>query len=694
MSVSRRDFLKVSSWSGLGLILGFHLPDDLALLAEPSLQGDGLFVPNAYLRISQDNLVTVIVHRSEMGQGVQTTIPMIVADELDADWSTIRVEQAPADRKYGDQVTGGSVSISSSYGTLRGAGAMARAWLVAAAAAMWSVDAESCRTENGMVIHDASGQQATYGQLVQIALTLPAPERNAVKLKTPEEFRFIGTRKGSINGPEFVTGKAKFASDIQLPGMLVAVVARCPVFGGKLASFDAARAQTVAGVRQVMEIPTGVAVVADSTWAAIKGRDALDITWDNGQFADLDSESIRQMAMDAIEQQAADNRDTVVGAATVVDALYEAPFLAHAAMEPMVCVADVRDDGCDVWAPTQDRQSAKSRAQSASHVSGEVNVHVPLVGGAFGRRIRVDYVEEAVRISAAVGAPVKVVWTRDDDIQHDFYRPASCHRMRASLDADGTPVTWEHYVASQGIGGSSDITQGTAVPYRIGKKNVRATGLSLPVPVGYWRSVFNTQNAYINECFLDEVAAASGQDPYEFRMALLDDTAPIKPVLKLAAEKADWGAPLPDGWGRGIACHSTWGATHVAQVAEVSISEAGELRVHRVVCALDCGTAVNPDMIEAQMEGGIAFALTSLLYGEITLKNGAVQQSGFNNYKLLRINEMPVVEVYILPSTGAPKGIGEMGNPPATPAIINAVYALTGKPIRRLPLTAEDLKRE
>ncbi len=685
--LSRRDFFKVSAGVGAGLVLGFALPPRVRPFETAAAQTAGEFIPNGFIRIAPDNTITLIAHRSEMGQGVQTAIPMILADELDADWSQIRIEQAPADRAYGDQVTGGSVSISGAYLTLRQAGAAARAMLVGAAAAAWGVDPAECRTELSQVIHDSSGRRLTYGELAEAAALLPVPGRRDLRMKDPSEFRIIGTRKGQVDNPAYVTGKAVYASDVRLPGMLHAAVARCPVFvGGKLASLDSSAAEAVPGVRAVIEISNGVAVVAESTWAAWMGRDALQITWDEGPNAALDDDSIRARLLEALgELEPAQPEGEIV---RYVEALYELPYLAHTTMEPMTCVADVTAGRCEVWAPTQDRQSAARVARNASG-AGEVIVHVPPIGCGSGRRLEVDYVQEAVEISRAVGAPVKLFWPREDDLQHDYYRPGSLHRMRAGLNADGLPVTWEHHIAAQGIhgGGVVDGAQGIAYNFR---QQVRGHPVQLPIPVGYWRAVFNNNNAFANECFLDEIAAETGRDPLELRLALLAEDAPLRAVLEKAAAEAGWGSPLPDGRFRGLACHSTWGATHVAHVVEVSVS-GGEFKVERVVSAVDCGLPINPDMIEAQIEGGFAFGLNNVLNGRVRFDEGRVTQRGFRNYRLLRHTQMPPVEVHILPRTDNPSGMGEMSGPPSEPAIVNALCAATGRRIRRVPIQAEDL---
>jgi isoquinoline 1-oxidoreductase beta subunit len=655
-NLNRRSFLKLSALGGTGLVLGFRLPDahetDAALagpLVMNMAQAPDEFVPNGYIRIAPDNTVTLIVHRSEMGQGVNTAVPMILADELEADWSTIRTEQAPADRAYGDQVTGGSQSISSSYLTLRIAGAAARAMLVTAAAQTWGVDVTECYAENGAVIHKPTGDTLTYGELAETAATLPVPESGEYNLKDPADFRLIGTPMGNINNLDFVTGKAVYASDIQLPGMLVAVLARCPVNGGSAESFDASEAEAVPGVRHIVEIGGNIAVVADNTWAALRGREALQITWDEGRNATVNTDEMRQ---------AVGERYTPGDDPNELEAVYEVPYLAHATMEPMVCVADVREDSCEVWAPSQDRQGAAQTARMASGVSPDaIRIHVPLIGGGFGRRLEEDYVAEAVRISRAVGAPVKVFWTREDDMKNDFYHPFSLNHRRKRIDPPG--VT-----------------------------SARSAG-AFGLPTGAWRSVENFPEAFANECFIDEFAVATGQDLLETHLQA-NSREEHQAVIQLAAEKAGWGTPLPEGWGRGIAMHSTFGVTHVAMVAEVSV-EAGTVRVHRVVCAVDCGLVVNPDTVKAQMEGGIAFGLTAGLHGEITIENGRVQQSNFHDYPLLTIAEMPTVEVYIVENDRRPTGVGEMGVPPIVPAVFNAIFDATGKRVRHIPVRPEDL---
>jgi isoquinoline 1-oxidoreductase beta subunit len=651
-ALSRRGFIKASALTTGGLVLGFFVgctTEEIAEAAvvnvsptatEPPAQAPD-FEPNAYLIIRPDGSVTVLVHRSEMGQGVNTSVAMIVAEELDADWESISVMQAAADPVYGNQVTGGSQSISSSYDNLRMAGATARLMLVRAAAAMWGVSPESCSTEKGTV---RSGDQVlAYGELASAAAELPAPQREEVELKEPDDFTIIGTSKSLIDTPQYVNGSATFASDMVLEGMLYAVIARSPVVGGKVISFDASAADAVDGVEQVFEVEHGVAVLATSTWAALEGRDALEITWDDGS-ADLSTESIREAVENQTRLRGEDD--------STMEAVYEVPYLAHAAMEPMTCVAHVQADRCDVWAPTQDRQSAKRAAAAVSGLlPDDVFIHVPLIGGGFGRRLQVDYVEEAVEISALAGRPVKLFWSREDDIQHDYYHPFNLNYRRADLDT----LSITNAYSSEAYG----------------------------LQTGAWRSVSEFNDAFATNCFQDEVAAKVGLDPYELRMRILNERQ--QGILQLAAEKAGWGLPLPEGHAHGIAVHSTFGVTHVAQIAEVSIEE-GEILVHRVTCAVDCGRVVNPDTVIAQMEGGIIYGMTAALYGMITIEAGQIQQSNFHDYRLVGMREAPVIDVHILETDHSPTGIGEMGVPPIAPAIANAVFALTGDPIRKLPL--------
>jgi isoquinoline 1-oxidoreductase beta subunit len=676
ITLSRREFLKVSAAAGTGLLISIYLsgcedsptatpePTESATVApeptaipEPTITSEPTvqLEPNAFLRIVSTGAVTIILHKCELGQGVGTTLPMIVAEELDADWSKVSVEQVRVDDIVGKPRTSGSDSTQDLYQPLRWAGAAARTMLVAAAAQTWDVEPETCYTENGAVIHQPTDQRLTYGELVETAATLSVPRGGNVVLKDPKDFRLIGTSVPRFENTKIVDGSAVYGIDVHIPGMLCAAVARCPVFDGSVAEADASQVGAVPGIQRVVQINSGVAVVADSTWAALQGRRALQVAWNEERNADLSSESIRQSLAERVSPPD-DTND-----ANRLEAIYEMPFLAHVTPEPMNCVADVREDSCEVWAPTQNLEDTKLRTVMLTGLSRDaVRVHVPMIGGGFGRRLETDYVEEAVRISKAISAPVKVTWTREDDMQHDFYHPYSYHHISANLDEPNRLTMRSHE--------------------------------SRDIPTGAWRAATNIAPAFVEECFMDEVATALNRDPYELRMEL-PRYQQLYATLELAATKAEWGTPLPDGWGRGIACWSTWDVTPTAVVLEVSIDDDRTVRVHRAVGAIECGIVINPDIVKAQVEGGIVMGLTAALKGEITLKNGRVQQSNFYDYPLLRFDEMPTIEVYIVPSDRDPSGVGEMGVPPTPPALLNAVFAATGKRIRKLPVRPEDLRQ-
>jgi isoquinoline 1-oxidoreductase beta subunit len=610
------------------------------------------WAPDIYLELDQNGILTVTAFRSEMGQGVRTALAMLVAEELDVEWSAVRIKQAPADRKYGNQVTGGSTSISTYYGVVRQAGATARQMLMNAAADAWDVDATQCKTEKGFVFHPDGQQNIFYGNLVQAASEQEKP--GEVKVKESSQYKIVGTGIGHWDAPQFVTGKAIFGLDVRLPGMLFAAVARCPVFGGNVSSYDESATLAVPGVKQVVKIKSGVAVVAENSWAAIRGRDALKVAWNEGSNATLSSEGLIADVMEKLPRPGSIPANSI-------EAIYRIPYEAHATMEPMNCTAYVHDSKCEVWAPTQSPQEAQSGAAMGLDGISQNNiiVNVPLIGGGFGRRLKSDYVQEAAQISQAINAPVQVVWTREDDIQHDYYHPMALQYFQAALE---------------------DI--------RIPSGRIIS---SWEVPTGPWRSVDEFTKAYGEQCFIDEMAAALNRDPLDLRLELYQQNKRAIGVIKLAAEKANWGEPMPDSYGRGIAYFATFGVTPVAHVIEVSVGEDRDVRVHRVVCAVDCGQVVNPDNVAAQMEGGIAFGLTAALKAEATLKDGRIQQSNFHDYPILRLDEMPVIEVYIVPSVSAPSGIGEMGVPPVAPAVANAVFAATGKRIRHIPIRPEDL---
>ena len=701
--VTRREFLQTATVAGAGLVIGFHLPAG----GRRGVSYPAPFAPNAWLRIRPDESVLVIVDRSEMGQGVTTSLPMLLAEELEADWSKIKIESAPADKAYinpmfGMQGTGGSTSVRAAYTPLRKAGAAAREMLVTAAAETWGVDKSECRAEKGAVIHTPSKRRLTYGKLTAKAATVPLP--HDVPLKDPKDWKLLGTRVSRLDTPPKVNGSAEFGIDVQAPGLLIGVIARSPVFGGKVKSFDPTKAKAVPGVRQVVQISTGVAVVADGYWPAKKGRDALDITWDEGQTANVSSASISELFAKNVEQVGAvarhdgDAQGALPGAASKVEAVYELPFLAHATMEPMNCTAHVRADGVDIWAPTQFQTGAQGLGAGIGGVPPEkVKVHTTYLGGGFGRRFELDFIKEALETSKAAGAPVKVIWSREDDIRNAQYRPANYHKFQAGLDATGQPVAWTQRLVApsilarvfpdtvkNGLDGEA-VEGGVGMPYAIPNVHVDYVLTDTGIPVGFWRSVNNSFNGFAVETFIDELAHAAKKDPYEYRRDLLGKAPRHLGVLNLAANKASWGSPLPAGRARGIAVFKSFD-TYVAQVAEVSVDADGVPHVHRVVCAVDCGPVINPGIVEAQMQSAIVYGLTASLWGEITIDKGQVQQSNFHNYRMLRLAEMPVVEVHIVPSMDSQGGVGEPGTPPIAPAVCNAIFALNGKRIRKLPI--------
>lgn len=700
--LTRRDFLKASFTSGGALLIGAFLDacsptvqqtevptSTIAATATSTSEPAQPFQPNLFIRIDPDGTINLIIHRSEMGQGVRTSLAMILAEELEADWSTLRIEQMDArSENEVNQITSGSGSIRINYDNLREAGAKARQILIAAAAQKWGVTLQECKAEQSAVIQIATGERLGYGELVGIASQL---KLTSASLKDPQEFKFIGKSMPRVDDPDIITGKAVYGIDMRIPGMLYAVVARCPVIGGWVDSFDSTEAESLPGVQTVVQVPSGIAIVAENTWAAIRGRAALDITWNEGANAALSSESIHQTLVDtmneALANEAAANLRTI-------EAVYETPYLAHAPLEPVNCIADVRSDVCELWLPTQNPQAVQGFVRE--RLGMETVVHVLLIGGGFGRKLEVDFALEAAEVSKAIDGPVQVVWTRDDDIQHDFYRQVTYHSMKAGWDANGSIELWRHYLAAQGIRGvayyadTEVLEEDIVAPYDINGRVSRALLVRLPVPTGPWRGVVSATNAYANECFFDEVAAALNRDPYELRMELLPANDPLRITLQVAAEKAGWDTPPEPGHGRGIACHKTYGLTSVAMVADVSVQDK-QVRVHKGVCAISCGMVVHPDMVAQQMEGGIVFGLTSLLKGEITFENGRVQQSNFLDYPLLQLSEMPEVEVHIVEDNRPPQGLGEMGVPPIVPAVVNAIFNATGRRIRHTPIRPEDL---
>jgi isoquinoline 1-oxidoreductase beta subunit len=707
-SLNRRDFLKLGTAGG-GLLLGLHLPSRAraeAEVADKAVAGDEAFEPNAWIRIGTDGSILFLVARSEMGQGVMTALPMLIAEELGVGLDQISVRFAPASPEYtnqliGQQLTGGSTSIRDAWTKLREAGAVARTMLEEAAAQRWGVDAGECRVQRAEVLHPNGTQRLGFGELAEQAASMPVPP--GVFLKEPDEWTLIGSPAPRLDTPRKVNGQARYGIDVRLTDMVRASVERCPVFGGTQRAFDATAALQVPGVIAVVPITGGVAVVAEDTWTALRARKQLDIDWDLGADAEVSSASILARFEQELDGQGIPVRTTgntagaLSAASKVIEAVYETPFQAHACMEPMNCTADVRADGCDIYVPTQ----AQTRCQvTGMEVTGldqsRVRVHTTFLGGGFGRRSEQDFVRDAVELSKQLGRPVQVVWTREDDIRHDFYRPAGLNRLRGGIDADGMPTAWYHHivghsilsrVAPGAVAGGSDRTsvEGAAnLPYAIANVQVAYTLDNTHVPVGFWRAVGSSQNAWITECFLDELAAAGGQEPLALRRRLLAKQPRHLAVLNLAADKAGWDAPLPSGRYRGIAVAESFGS-YVAQVAEVSIDDA-KVRVHRVVCAVDCGHVINPDTVVAQMESGIVYGLTATLKSAISIENGRVQQGNFDDFPLLRMSEMPAIEVHIVASEEPPGGVGEPGLPPIAPAVCNAVFAATGRPQRTLPI--------
>jgi isoquinoline 1-oxidoreductase beta subunit len=712
--VTRRDFVK----TGAGLVLAFYLPPG-PLGAASAARAASDFAPNAWIKIGTDGLVTLTIDKSEMGQGAPTGLAIILAEELEADWASVRLGPVPENPAAWSRRmrTGGSNAIRSSWEPLRQAGATARELLVSAAAETWSVDRASCRAENGAVLHPATGRRLSYGALAARAATLRVPA--TVPLKDPKDFRLVGTWVPRLDTPGKVDGSAIFGIDVKLPGLLIASIERSPVLGGRLKRFSAARAQAMPGVRHVVALEpsswmgtngawaagcaAGVAVVADSYWQAVTARRALEIEWDEGDAAALDSAAIRAQLAALAERPGivahthGDAAAALTGAATRIEAVYDVPFVHHATMEPMNCTAHVRPDGVELWVPTQNQGDTQRVAAELTGLPPEkVRVHTTFSGGGFGRRLELDFVSEAVRVSKAIGAPVKVIWTREDDMRNGFYRPTSYNRFVAGLDAAGRPIAWTHRIVGTPLrlkfgplekGLDDSLVDGAEnLPYAIANMLVDQVVLELPaVPRGPWRSVGVSHNGFVTECFLDEIAAAGARDPFELRRELLRDKPRHRRALELAADKAGWGTPLPPGRGRGIAL-AEWGPTVCAEVAEVSVEPDGSVRVPRVVCAVDCGPVVNVGQVEAQMQGGIVFGLSAALYGEITLERGRVVQGNFDSYRMVRLSDAPAMEVHIVPSTDPQGGAGEPGVPPIAPAVCNAIFAATGKRIRRLPI--------
>ncbi len=706
-TVSRREFVSVLTAAGGSLLLGYRVGEGQRVASVASAPG---FAPNAFIRIAPDGSITLFMPQAEMGQGTHTSMSMLLAEELEVTPEQVRLEHAPPDDKlyanplFGEQITGASSSIRMFYEPLRRAGATARAMLIAAAAASWNVDAASCRARKGVVTHTPTGRTLSYGALAAKAATVPVPDK--IALKDPKDFTLIGTPAKRPDTPSKVNGTAQYGIDVRLPGMLIATVAASPVLGGKVAGLDDEKAKAVPGVRQIVQLDDAVAVVADHMWAAKQGSAALEIRWEDGPNAKVSTADVVEGLAKASEtagvtaRKDGDPPSAFAGAAKKVEAVYESPFLAHATMEPMNCTVHVRRDGCEVWTGSQVLSRARAAAAKVTGLPLEkVVVHNHFLGGGFGRRLEVDYVTQAVRIAKQVDAPVKVVWTREEDVQHDVYRPYYYDRFAAGLDAHGKPVAWSHRIVGPSImarflppgfkdGIDIDAVDGAVqLLYDIPAIQIEYVRHEEPVlNTGFWRGVGVTHNNFVVESFIDELAAVSKQDPVAFRRALLRKSPRALTVLELAAKEAGWGKPVPRGRGRGVALlFSSWG-TYLAQVAEVEVTGSSDVRVRRIVCAVDCGQVVNPDIVKAQIESGVVYGISGALWGEVTLNNGRVEQSNFDNYRVLRMNETPPIDVRVVRNSEAPGGIGEPGTSVTAAALANAVYAATGKRLRKLPL--------
>jgi len=712
--LSRRKFLYVGAAASGGLLLSLSIP--LARREAEAADADD-FVPNAFVRIDSDGQIVLTMPYVEMGQGTYTSIPMLIAEELEVDLKLVRLEHAPPNAKlYGNpllagvQATGGSTAIRAAWKPMREAGAVARTMFVSAAAKRWNVDPASCRAQSGEVLHAPTGRRLKYGELAADAARLPVPEN--VALKRPEDFKLIGRPAKRLDTPAKVNGTAVFGIDVRPPGVKIATLAQSPVFGGRVKSVDDTAAKAVKGVSQIVRLDDAVAVVADHMGAAKKGLAALAIEWDDGPHAKLSTADIAAELEKAtlnsgpVAQNIGNVDKAMASAVTKIEAIYQVPFLAHATMEPMNCTVHVRKDGCEVWVGSQ--VIGRVQAAAAKTVGlplDKVVAHNHLIGGGFGRRLEVDGVTRAVQIAQQVDGPVKVVWTREEDIQHDMYRPYWFDRISAGLDEKGMPTAWNHRYAGSSViarwlppafnnGLDPDSTEGAIdLVYSLPNMHVEYLRVEPPgIPTAFWRSVGPSHNVFVTESFVDELAAAAKQDAVAYRRALLDQAPRAKAVLELAAEKADWGQSLPQRVGRGVSVQFVFG-TYMAQVAEVEVSKNGAVRVRRVVCAVDCGTVVNPDTVLAQIQSAIIFGITSALYGEITLKNGRVEQTNFDTYQMLRMNEVPAIEVHIIQSSEPPGGMGEPGTSAIVPAVTNAIFAATGKRVRKLPVDAAALKQ-
>jgi isoquinoline 1-oxidoreductase beta subunit len=721
--LNRRTFLKlgisVGAAVGGGLMLGFSLPaasQSEAPTAKSVIGGDGneapqsgVFEPNAFVQIDATGKVTLVIPKVEMGQGIYTSIPMLIAEELEVPLDSVVIDHAPPNEKLfmdpllGGQLTGGSTSIRYAWEPMRKAGATARVMLISAAAQQWQVDPATCHAEKGEVVHAASNRRIGYGQLVDAAAKLPAPQN--VPLKDPKDFKLIGTAAKRLDSPEKVDGTAMFGLDVRVPGMVYAAIVNSPVFGGTLASVDDTNAKKIPGVRQVIKLDNGVAVIGDHTWAAKRGAAALDITWNEGRGSDFSTAKVVQQLADASKRDGAVARkdgDVKKGfndAKTRIDAVYQQPFLAHATMEPVNCTVSVRADGCDIWVGTQVPTRAVDTAVKITGLTADkITVHNHLLGGGFGRRLETDFIGQALKVGKQVGTPVKVTWTREEDVQHDMYRPYYYDVISAGLDANGKPVAWQHRIVGSSVmarfappafknGLDPDAVEVAAdLPYDLPNQFIDYVRQEpMDVPTAFWRGVGPTRGTFVVESFMDELAAQAKVDPVKYRHDLLGKTPRAQNVLDVAARESGWGNTPPKGQGRGVSVMHAFGS-FFGMVVDVSVNGEGEVAVNRVVCAVDCGMVVNPNTIEAQIQGGIIFGITAALYSEITIKDGRVEQSNFTDYRMLRIDQTPPIEVHIVKSSEAPGGIGEPGTAALAPALTNAIFAATGKRLRQLPV--------
>jgi isoquinoline 1-oxidoreductase beta subunit len=684
--VSRRTFIQLVGGVGASLALGSFATLACADVEKKSKENKAglVFEPNAFVRVDPDGKVTVTIICPDAGQGSRTALAMLVAEELDVDWHQIQVVQAPANQQlYGRQGIGGSHTIIAQYSELRQVGAATRTMLIAAAAKTWSVDASTLKTAKGHVLSPTGKKSLYYGELTAVAATMPVPT-GKIQLKNESDFTIIGKPTTRVDNPDVVTGKAMYGLDVKVPGMVYAVIARPPAFSASIKSFDAVAAKQVPGVLDVVQVPSGIAVVGTNTWAAISGRKALKVEWDLGANADLDSAKITEKLKAAVgphKEMPADSK--------VIEATFDFPYLAHATMEPLNAVADVKDDHCTIWTGTQQPNGAQSDAAKILNIPREqVTVNVMLLGGGFGRRLSNEYVADAVNVSKAIKKPVKVMWTREDDMKHDNYRPACHASLKGALDSAGNPVGWSHQTFTAGRRDNPAKFGGANISYDIPGAGMLDGSVQIPVPTGAWRSVENTLHNVANECFMDELAHAAGKDPFEFRKNLIRDQR-LRNVLVVAAEKAGWGKTLPAGHFQGIACFMGYGS-YAAHVIELSV-EGKKIKLHRAICVVDCGTAVNPKGVEAQMQGACSDGLSTALRAAITINKGGVVENSWTDYQWMSLDAMPKVEVTVITGTGGPGGMGEVGYPSVAPAVANALFAATGKRVRKFPIQLDEL---